>query len=124
MGCDSYANCLVDRHGADCGCFNWTNCHDVGIFTPEVILYVSLAAIGTFTTPSYELSVANKIVRLIILALVAIFKLNGLIIGFTLLLIYLTSIRSLQTPYMWPFLLLMGRLCGKCSFGRLFLAQK
>ncbi|WP_029706047.1 spore germination protein [Bacillus safensis] len=82
---------------------------DVGLFTPEVILYVSLAAIGTFTTPSYELSVANKIVRLIILALVAIFKLNGLIIGFTLLIIYLTSIRSLQTPYMWPFIPFNGK---------------
>ena len=46
---------------------------DVGLFVPEVILYVALAAIGTYTTPSYELSIANKIVRLLFLILVAIF---------------------------------------------------
>ncbi len=34
---------------------------DVGLFVPEVILYVSIAAIGSFATPSYELSIANKI---------------------------------------------------------------
>ena len=40
---------------------------DVGLFVPEVILYVAIAGIGTFTTPSYELSIANKIVRIILL---------------------------------------------------------
>ena len=33
---------------------------DVGLFVPEVILYVAVAAIGNFVTPSYELSIANK----------------------------------------------------------------
>ena len=31
---------------------------DVGMFVPEVILYVAVAAIGTYATPSYELSIA------------------------------------------------------------------
>ncbi|WP_078382719.1 spore germination protein [Sutcliffiella halmapala] len=77
---------------------------DVGLFVPEVILYVAVAAIGSFTTPSYELSVANKIVRLILLALVALFKAPGLIIGGTLFVIFLAGIRSLNTPYLWPFI--------------------
>lgn len=77
---------------------------DVGLFVPEVILYVAVAAIGSFTTPSYELSVANKIVRLILLALVAMFKLPGLVIGGTIFIVFLAGIRSLNTPYLWPFI--------------------
>lgn len=76
----------------------------VGLFIPEVILYIAVSAIGTFATPSYELSVANKIARLVILILVAIFKVPGLVVGVTLFIIYLASIRSLNTPYLWPFI--------------------
>ncbi|WP_243386449.1 spore germination protein [Bacillus kexueae] len=77
---------------------------DVGLFVPEVILYVSVAAIGTFTTPSYELSIANKMVRLFLLILVAIFHVPGLVVGSTLYIVLLASIRSLNTPYLWPFI--------------------
>lgn len=77
---------------------------DVGLFVPEVILYVSVAAIGSFTTPSYELSVANKIVRLLLLISVALFKVQGLVIGITLFILLLVGTRSLNTPYLWPFI--------------------
>ncbi|MFD1738802.1 spore germination protein [Bacillus salitolerans] len=77
---------------------------DVGLFVPEVILYVAVAAIGSFATPSYELSIANKISRLILLILVAIFHVPGLVVGSTLFILFLASIRSLDTPYLWPFL--------------------
>lgn len=77
---------------------------DVGLFVPEVILYVSVATIGTFVTPSLELGVANKIARLGILLLVAIFHLPGLVGGMTLFFIMLASIKSLNTPYLWPFI--------------------
>lgn len=76
----------------------------VGLFVPEVILYVAVSGIGTFTTPSYELSVANKIARLALLILVAIFHTPGFVIGTTLLFIFLVGTRSLNTPYFWPFL--------------------
>lgn len=77
---------------------------DVGLFVPEVILYASLATIGTFTTPSYELSIANKIGRLLLLVAVALFHAPGFVIGTTVYLLYLIGIRSLNTPYLWPFL--------------------
>jgi stage V sporulation protein AF len=77
---------------------------DVGLFVPEVILYVAVAGVGSFMTPSYELGIANKIVRLILLALVAIFHVPGFIIGTTLFILLLASIRSLNIPYFWPFL--------------------
>lgn len=75
---------------------------DVGLLIPEVILYVAVSAIGTFATPSYELSVANKISHLFLLIAVAIFKVPGFVIGSTLILIYLANLRSFNTPYLWP----------------------
>lgn len=76
----------------------------VGLFVPEVILYVSVAAIGTFATPSYELSVANKLIRMLLLILVAIFHTPGLVVGITLFILFLVSMRSFRTPYLWPFI--------------------
>lgn len=77
---------------------------DVGLFHSEVILYVSIAAIGTFSTPSYELSVANKIFRMVLLIGVAIFKAPGFIVGVTIYLLFLISLRPLNAPYLWPIL--------------------
>ncbi|HEO8418806.1 spore germination protein [Niallia sp. FSL W8-0635] len=77
---------------------------DVGLFVPEVILYVSVAAIGNFATPSYELGIANKIVRLILLIVVAIFHTPGFLIGMTLYLLFLIRTRTLNVPYLWPFI--------------------
>jgi stage V sporulation protein AF len=77
---------------------------DVGLFVPEVILYVAIAAIGSYATPSYELSIANKLARLFMLILVAIFHVPGLIAGGTLYVLFLANIKSLNTPYLWPFL--------------------
>ncbi|MEH7083765.1 spore germination protein [Neobacillus drentensis] len=76
----------------------------VGLFVPEVILYVAVAGIGSFTTPSYELSVANKIGRLTLLILVSLFHLPGFVIGATVFFLFLVRIRALNTPYLWPFL--------------------
>lgn len=76
----------------------------VGLFIPEVILYVALGAIGTFATPSYELGIALKIARLLLLLIVFIFKVPGLIIGSTLLLLFIANMKPLDTPYLWPFL--------------------
>lgn len=77
---------------------------DVGMFVPEVLLYVSIAAIGTFATPSYELGVANKICRLILLVVVAIFKCPGYLVGSTVFILFLAQMRPLNTPYLWPFI--------------------
>lgn len=75
-----------------------------GLWVNEVILYIAVAAIGMFATPSYELSLANRMVRLLLLALVAIFKVPGLVVGTTVILLILIVQRSFNTPYMWPFI--------------------
>ena len=76
----------------------------VGYFTPEVILYVALGAIGMFATPSYELGIALRFTRLLLIISVAIFKVPGFVIGGTLFVLMLTAIKALNKPYLWPFL--------------------
>ena len=77
---------------------------DVGLFVPEVILYLAVASIGNFATPSYELGIANKLARLGLLIFVAIFHTPGLVVGITLFIILLARIHSFNTPYLWPLL--------------------
>lgn len=75
-----------------------------GVFVNEVILYMAIASIGMFATPSYELGLANRIVRLLMIIAVAAFKAPGLIICTTAILIFLCLNRSFNRPYMWPFI--------------------
>ncbi|MGM9929687.1 MAG: spore germination protein [Bacillus sp. (in: firmicutes)] len=77
---------------------------EVGLFSNEVILYFSIAAIGTFATPSYELGLANRLIRLALLLATAIFGLYGFVIGFTLYILHLVRMNSLGVPYLWPFI--------------------
>ncbi|WP_245251962.1 spore germination protein [Paenibacillus sediminis] len=75
-----------------------------GLFVNEVVLYMAVAAIGMFATPSYELGLANRLVRLLLLIAVAIFKMPGLVIGTTLFIILLATHRSYNSSYLWPFI--------------------
>ncbi len=77
---------------------------EVGLFTNEVILYLAIAAIGTFATPSYELSLANRIVRIGLLILTAMFHVYGFVIGIVLFIIMLSRMNSFGVPYLWPFI--------------------
>jgi stage V sporulation protein AF len=75
-----------------------------GLFVNEVVLYMAIAAIGMFATPSYELGLANRLIRLVLLVLVAAFKIKGFVIGVTAILVLLTVHRSYNSSYMWPFI--------------------
>ncbi|RIX53433.1 spore germination protein [Paenibacillus nanensis] len=73
-----------------------------GLFVNEVILYMAIAAIGMFATPSYELGLANRIVRLFLLIAVAAFGAPGFVVTTALVVIFLARSRSLNRPYLWP----------------------
>ena len=77
---------------------------DVGLFSPEVILYVAISTIGSYVTPSYELSVANKFINIFLLLLTALFGVSGFMIGTTISIFFLANFKSIRTPYLWPFL--------------------
>lgn len=77
---------------------------DVGLFSPEVILYISISTIGSYVTPSHELSVANKFINISLLLLTSLFGVSGFVIGVTITLFFLAHFTSIRTPYLWPFL--------------------
>ncbi|KJD44957.1 spore germination protein [Paenibacillus terrae] len=75
-----------------------------GLFVNEVVLYMAVAAIGMFATPSYELGLANRLIRLFLLISVAIFHVPGFVVGTTLIILMLTLHRSYNSSYLWPFI--------------------
>lgn len=77
---------------------------DVGMFSPEVILYVAISTIGNYVTPSYELSVANKIISVFFILMSAFFGESGFMIAIVLVTLLLANLKSLKTPYLWPLL--------------------
>ncbi|MFC0214275.1 spore germination protein [Paenibacillus chartarius] len=77
---------------------------ETGLFVNEVILYLAIAAIGMFATPSYELSMANRLSRLGLLLATALLGGPGFIVFSTLWVIVLTVQRSYNSPYLWPFI--------------------
>lgn len=75
---------------------------DVGLFTPEVVLYVAVSAILTFAIPSYELSLTTKIFRVFILIATALFGPAGFFLSVAVLFYYLCSLHPMRVPYLWP----------------------
>ncbi|MBT2290795.1 spore germination protein [Paenibacillus albidus] len=84
-----------------------------GLFVNEVVLYMAVASIGMFATPSYELGLANRIVRLVLLLAVAAFQVPGFVIGSTVLIILLTIHRSYNSSYLWPFIPFNAKAMGE-----------
>ncbi|OAB32666.1 stage V sporulation protein AF [Paenibacillus macquariensis subsp. defensor] len=95
-----------------------------GLFVNEVVLYMAIAAIGMFATPSYELGLANRIVRLFLLVAVAIFKVPGFVIGTTLLVLLLTLHRSYNSSYLWPFIPFNAKAMAEILFRMPVLTNK
>lgn len=87
-----------------------------GFFVNEVVLYMSIATIGMFATPSYELGLANRIVRLALLIAVALFGVKGIVIGTTLFILMLTTHRSYNSSYLWPFIPFSAKAMGEVLF--------
>lgn len=75
-----------------------------GLFINEVILYMAVSAIGMFATPSYELGLANRIVRLGLLVAVFLMGKIGFVLGATFVFVFLAVERSFNAPYLWPLL--------------------
>lgn len=95
-----------------------------GYFVNEVVLYMAIAAIGMFATPSYELGLANRLVRLLLLVAVAIFKVPGLVVGTTILIVAMTIHRSYNSSYLWPFIPFNAKAFGNFLFRLPLLVSK
>lgn len=79
-------------------------------FVPEVILYMGIVAIATFTQNSFELGYAFKLSRILIILLTALLGIWGFILGIVivLLLIALNS-TPLGRSYLYPLIPFNGK---------------
>ncbi len=75
----------------------------VGWFAPQVIFYMSFAAIANFTQPSYELGYAFKFMRMLTLLLIAIMDMWGLLLGVLItFLLIATNAGVGKRSYLYP----------------------
>lgn len=74
----------------------------VGLFGNETIFYIAVATVGNFATPSFELAMAIRLFRILLVTLVTLFKLPGLIVGLLLIFLVAGFTKSFGVPYLWP----------------------
>lgn len=75
---------------------------NLGIINQKIAFLGFISALSSYITPSYELSLANKIMNLLLVFLVFIFKIYGLIFGLIFLIIYLATLKSFGRSYLYP----------------------
>lgn len=73
-----------------------------GLISPMVVIVVSSTAIASFTIPGFDLSIALRLLRLVLMFMAAFLGFFGLYYGLLFVLIHLASLRSFGIPYMAP----------------------
>ncbi|RSL34725.1 spore germination protein [Salibacterium salarium] len=73
-----------------------------GIVSPAMVIIVAITAIASFTTPSYSMAIAARLIRFFLMVLAASFGFYGLILSFIVIIVHLCSLRSFGIPYMSP----------------------
>lgn len=75
---------------------------EMGAYTKEILLLVALSNLANFLTPSYEIALANKIVRIFISILTLLFSVTGFSIGVLIHFFLLLNTNTLIYPYLYP----------------------
>ncbi|WP_432661857.1 spore germination protein [Wukongibacter baidiensis] len=73
-----------------------------GIVSPVMVIVVSLTAISSFVFPTYNMAIAVRMLRFVLMILSATFGLYGMALGLIGVVLHLCSLRSLGIPYMSP----------------------
>ena len=94
---------------------------DVGWLSGDVILYMAFVAIANFAQQNHELGYAFKFMRVLILILVAIFKIWGLVLGLVIFCVALARNTTLsgKHKYLYPLIPFNAR-----DLGRLLIRQR
>lgn len=75
---------------------------EAGFISAAMVIVVSITAISSFVSPSYDIAIAGRILRFIFMGLAASFGLYGILIGFIALVLHVCSLSSFGVPYMTP----------------------
>lgn len=74
----------------------------LGAYTEEILIMIALCNIGNLLTPSYELSLANKVFRIFMSILALCFGTSGFCIGVGIHVVVLLSTKTMKYPYLYP----------------------
>ncbi|OZQ68617.1 spore germination protein [Paenibacillus sp. VTT E-133280] len=70
------------------------------IASPVMVIVVALTGIASFALPQYNMAIALRILRFPLMILAATFGGLGIMVGFILIYLHLTTLRSLGEPYL------------------------
>lgn len=74
----------------------------LGLFSEEILLFCALGNVCGFATPSYELSLTNKYVKILMIVSILLIGVYGFIIFNAILILYLISIKPFGYSYLYP----------------------
>lgn len=75
---------------------------EAGVVSATMVIIVSLTAIASFVSPTFNMGIAIRILRFVFMILAATFGLFGIIIGLIIMVAHLASLRSFGVPYLSP----------------------
>lgn len=82
----------------------------VGWFVPETVLYMAVATLGMFATPSIEFSMALRLFRLILLIATGLFRIYGFLMALLFICIVFITTKSFgHIRYTWPLIPFDGK---------------
>lgn len=77
---------------------------ELGAYTKEILIMIALCNIGNLLTPSYELSLANKLFRILIGLCALCFGTSGFCFAVLVHISILLSTKTIKYPYLYPFI--------------------
>lgn len=72
------------------------------IVSPAMVIIVSITAIASFATPSFDMAISARLLRFLFMIGAAIFGFYGIILILLMMVVHLCSLRSFGVPYMAP----------------------
>ena len=74
-----------------------------GWFVAEVVLYMAFVAMTNYTQPSFELGYAFKLMRMMLIGLIALFNLWGFIAGLIIIIVEISTAKTVTGQcYLYP----------------------
>jgi spore germination protein KA len=75
---------------------------EAGLVSAAMVIVVAFTAISSFVVPAFNISIAARLIRFILMILAAVLGLFGILSGLFFIIIHLLSLRSFGVPYMAP----------------------
>lgn len=75
---------------------------EAGIVSASMVIVVSLTAISSFVSPSFNMSITARLLRFPFMILAATFGLFGILLGLIVMVLHLNSVNSFGIPYLTP----------------------